>query len=85
MSRRLHRCVAVLLGLALAVVGLSMAAAADDEHGHNGHGRGVDKVDDPAEPVMLVACEPDLSHTIGLDRGAGFEQLEVCPEYRAGR
>jgi len=55
-SRRLHRCVAVLLGLALAVVGLSMAAAADDEHGHNGHGRGVDKVDDPAEPVGQQPC-----------------------------
>ncbi|HLY65501.1 MAG TPA: cupin domain-containing protein, partial [Chloroflexota bacterium] len=38
--------------------------------------------DDSAKPVMLVACEPDLTHTIGLDRGAGFEQLDVCPEYR---
>jgi gentisate 1,2-dioxygenase len=39
--------------------------------------------DDPVSQVLLVACEPDLTHTIGLDRGAGFEQLEACPEYRA--
>src|SRR5581483_985831 len=39
--------------------------------------------DDPERDVVLAACEPDLTHTVGLDRGAGFEQLEVCPEYRA--
>ena len=60
MSRRLHRCVAVLLGLALAVVGLSMAAAADDEHAHNGHGQGVDKAHEPSGP-----SEPDLGHSSG--------------------
>ena len=38
--------------------------------------------DDPERPVLLVACEPDLTHTVGLDRGAGFEQLEACPEFR---
>lgn len=39
--------------------------------------------DDPTQEVQLVACEPDLTHTVGLDRGAGFEQLEACPEFRA--
>jgi len=41
--------------------------------------------DDPEQPAVLAACEPNLSHTIDVDRGAGFEQLEVCPEYRATR
>jgi gentisate 1,2-dioxygenase len=39
--------------------------------------------DDPEQPAVLAACEPNLCYTIDLDRGAGFEQLEVCPEYRA--
>lgn len=38
--------------------------------------------DDPSTPVYLVSAEPNLMQTIDLDRGAGFEQLEPCPEYR---
>lgn len=38
--------------------------------------------DHPVAQVTLVAAEPNLIHTTGLDRGAGFEQLEECPEYR---
>jgi gentisate 1,2-dioxygenase len=39
--------------------------------------------DDTSAPAYLVSAEPNLMQTIDLDRGAGFEQLETCPEYRA--
>jgi quercetin dioxygenase-like cupin family protein len=41
--------------------------------------------DDPEKAAVLVGCEPNMTHTIDLDRGSGFEQLEACPEYRALR
>jgi gentisate 1,2-dioxygenase len=35
----------------------------------------------PNEPALLLACEPNLTDVLGVDRGAGFEQLEAAPEY----
>lgn len=37
------------------------------------------------EPVRLIACEPNLVFALNVDRGAGFEQLEACPEYLESR
>jgi gentisate 1,2-dioxygenase len=34
-----------------------------------------------AGPVLLVGCEPNFVHTVDLDRGTGFEELEPCPDY----
>jgi len=34
-----------------------------------------------ATPVHLVACEPNLVFTVDVDRGVGFEELEVAPEW----
>lgn len=34
------------------------------------------------EPALLVAAEPNLVATTGVDRACGFEQLEVAPEYK---
>lgn len=31
--------------------------------------------------VRLVSCEPNLVHSTGVDRGSGFEQLEVSPDF----
>jgi gentisate 1,2-dioxygenase len=39
--------------------------------------------DDPAVPVRLLACEPNLFDCTGVDRGSGFEQIEDAPEYKA--
>ncbi len=33
-------------------------------------------------PVLLVGMERNLVHTVGVDRHAGFEELQPCPEYR---
>jgi len=33
-------------------------------------------------PVMLIGMERNLVHTVGVDRHAGFEELQPCPEYR---
>lgn len=33
------------------------------------------------EPVLLIAAEPNLVATTGVDRGSGFEQLEAAPDY----
>jgi mannose-6-phosphate isomerase-like protein (cupin superfamily) len=35
------------------------------------------------EPVLLIGVEPNMVHAVGLDRHAGFEELQPCPEYRA--
>ncbi len=35
-----------------------------------------------AEPVVLIGVEPNMVHAVGLDRHAGFEELQPCPEYR---
>ncbi len=33
-------------------------------------------------PVRLLGAEPNLVHTVGVDRHAGFEVLQPCPEFR---
>ena len=33
------------------------------------------------EPALLIAAEPNLTATTGVDRACGFEQLEAAPEY----
>jgi mannose-6-phosphate isomerase-like protein (cupin superfamily) len=35
------------------------------------------------EPALLIAAEPNLTATTGVDRACGFEQLEAAPEYEA--
>ena len=35
-------------------------------------------------PVRLICIERNLVHTTGVDRQSGFEELQPCPEYRAG-
>ncbi|MDB5793706.1 MAG: hypothetical protein JWR25_85 [Noviherbaspirillum sp.] len=37
------------------------------------------------EPVLLISVEPNMVHAVGLDRHAGFEELQPCPEYRAAQ
>jgi gentisate 1,2-dioxygenase len=34
---------------------------------------------DPDKPARFLACEPNLVHSLGVDRGSGFEQLEDAP------
>jgi len=36
------------------------------------------------ELALLIAAEPNLTATTGVDRACGFEQLEAAPEYKAG-
>lgn len=36
---------------------------------------------DPERPARFIACEANFVDTLGVDRGAGFEQLEPAPEY----
>ena len=31
--------------------------------------------------IRLVSCEPNLVHATGVDRGSGFEQIEVSPHF----
>ena len=35
--------------------------------------------DDPDAPVRLICAEPNLAHSLGVDRGVGFEVLENAP------
>ena len=37
---------------------------------------------DPDRPARFVACEPNAFQSSGVDRGSGFEQIEVSPDYR---
>lgn len=37
---------------------------------------------DPDREARLICCEPNAVHCTGVDRGSGFEQLEVSPDYR---
>jgi quercetin dioxygenase-like cupin family protein len=39
---------------------------------------------DPDNKAVLVCCEPNQVHSAFVDRGSGFEQLEVSPDYKAG-
>ena len=34
------------------------------------------------EKARFVYCEPNSAHSLTVDRGSGFEQLEEAPEYR---
>jgi len=38
---------------------------------------------DPDQPARFVACEPNSFLSAGVDRGSGFEQMEVSPDYTA--
>jgi gentisate 1,2-dioxygenase len=40
---------------------------------------------DSANEALLIMCEPNMVHQTGVDRGSGFEQLEVSPDYKAER
>jgi gentisate 1,2-dioxygenase len=37
------------------------------------------------EAVFLLGMERNLTHTVGVDRQSGFEELQPCPEYRAAQ
>ena len=37
---------------------------------------------DPDKPARFVACEPNSFLSAGVDRGSGFEQIEVSPDYK---
>ncbi|MDP2645804.1 MAG: cupin domain-containing protein [Desulfobacterales bacterium] len=37
-------------------------------------------INDSAEEALLFACEPNLVHTLGVDRGSRWEQVEPAPE-----
>lgn len=37
---------------------------------------------DPDKPARFVACEPNAFLSMGVDRGSGFEQMEVSPDYK---
>ncbi len=32
-------------------------------------------------PVRLIFCEPNLSHATMVDRGSGFDQIEISPDF----
>ena len=34
-----------------------------------------------SERALFVVSEANMTDTLGVDRGSGFEQLEDCPEY----
>lgn len=36
--------------------------------------------DDPVREAILTCVEPNFVHSLGVDRGSGFEVLEVAPE-----
>lgn len=42
-------------------------------------------VNSGAAPVHLIGMERNFVHTVGVDRHAGFEELQPCPEYRKNR
>jgi mannose-6-phosphate isomerase-like protein (cupin superfamily) len=37
---------------------------------------------DPDNEARLICCEPNQVHSAYVDRGSGFEQLEVSPDYK---
>ena len=39
--------------------------------------------DDREAPVVMIGCEPNLVDVLGVDKGAGFEELDPAPEYTA--
>jgi gentisate 1,2-dioxygenase len=38
---------------------------------------------DSKREAILVCAEPNFVHSLGVDRGSGFEVLETAPEYKA--
>jgi gentisate 1,2-dioxygenase len=40
--------------------------------------------DDPDGEALLVACDVNAVHALGVDRGSGLEQLEDAPDFGAG-
>ena len=40
---------------------------------------------DPENEAVLICCEPNQVHATSVDRGSGFEQLEVSPDYDGTR
>lgn len=36
---------------------------------------------DSDSPAKLICCEPNTAHSTWVDRGSGFEQMEVSPDY----
>lgn len=38
--------------------------------------------DDPGKPARFIVAEPNLYPILGVDMGAGFEQLENAPEFK---
>jgi gentisate 1,2-dioxygenase len=43
----------------------------------------VQHFNDSDEDIDIMFCSLNTAHSALVDRGAGFEQLEDCPEYRA--
>ncbi|MDQ7909921.1 hypothetical protein RB614_36030 [Phytohabitans sp. ZYX-F-186] len=41
--------------------------------------------DDPKEAARLVCAEPNYVHSLGVDMGSGFVQIEDAPEYPAAK
>ncbi len=37
--------------------------------------------DDPETPAIIICAEPNYVHSLGVDRGSGFEVLEPAPEF----
>jgi gentisate 1,2-dioxygenase len=37
---------------------------------------------DPEHRALLVGAEPNLVDVLGVDKGAGFDEVEPAPEYR---
>lgn len=38
---------------------------------------------DSENQARLICCEPNQVHSVSVDRGSGFEQLEVSPDYKS--
>jgi hypothetical protein len=43
----------------------------------------VQHFNDSDEPIDIMFCSVNTAHSALVDRGAGFEQLEDCPEFKA--
>jgi gentisate 1,2-dioxygenase len=39
---------------------------------------------DETNDAKLICCEPNQVQSVSVDRGSGFEQLEVSPDYKMG-
>lgn len=41
--------------------------------------------DDPEHEAVLICAEPNYVHSLGVDRGSGFEVLEPAPEFKGSK